>query len=381
MDFAALMSKEISKAKTETASASASPSPSASAAATKKYVKRSELEAQRIAAYEEEQRRLEEQRAAQAERKRRLEEEEAEKNRAREEKRRRLAAEARRRRESEERERERQRRKRLGLPDLETADEQQAKEHGQGGKQASDNGEGQDYGEDQLTELFRQAKEPARLFGETHQDRLKRYRRLKAAQASSLAKAKSQKLPIPTTLELVPEKDMKVPEKMPKDPAALKYVYRQLVSWFTLVLSEWEMAMALRDEATRESRAGKMAYNAMVQSRENMRPLFKKFEKGDLEQSILEPVIEIVRDAQERRYVDANDAYLRLSIGKAAWPIGVTMVGIHERSAREKLSAGGNGQAHIMSDEVTRKFLQSIKRCLSFAQVRWPPDDLGQLMG
>ena len=84
--------------------------------------------------------------------------------------------------------------------------------------------------------------------------------------------------------------------------------------------------------------------------------------------------------AQERRYVDANDGYLRLSIGKAAWPIGVTMVGIHERSAREKLHESDTA-AHIMSDEVTRKFLQSIKRCLSFAQTRWPPEDLMQLMG
>lgn len=64
-----------------------------------------------------------------------------------------------------------------------------------------------------------------------------------------------------------------------------------------------------------------------------------------------------------------------------AWPIGVTMVGIHERSAREKLHESDKGQAHIMSDEVTRKFLQSIKRCLSFAQTRWPPDDQLQLMG
>ena len=84
---------------------------------------------------------------------------------------------------------------------------------------------------------------------------------------------------------------------------------------------------------------------------------------------------------QERRYVDANDGYLRLSIGKAAWPIGVTMVGIHERSAREKLHEDGKDGAHIMSDEVTRKFLQGIKRCLSFAQTRWPPEDFGQLMG
>ena len=99
-----------------------------------------------------------------------------------------------------------------------------------------------------------------------------------------------------------------------------------------------------------------------------------------MEDGILGPMVEIVAAAQERRYVDANDGYLRLSIGKAAWPIGVTMVGIHERSAREKLHESDNA-AHIMSDEVTRKFLQSIKRCLSFAQTRWPPEDLMQLMG
>lgn len=57
------------------------------------------------------------------------------------------------------------------------------------------------------------------------------------------------------------------------------------------------------------------------------------------------------------------------------------MVGIHERSAREKLHQSDKSQAHIMSDEITRKFLQSIKRCLTFAQVRWPPDDQLQLMG
>ena len=64
----------------------------------------------------------------------------------------------------------------------------------------------------------------------------------------------------------------------------------------------------------------------------------------------------------------------------SAWPIGVTMVGIHERSAREKLHQSDQ-KTHILSDEITRKYLQAIKRCLSFAQVRWPPDDQLQLMG
>lgn len=69
-----------------------------------------------------------------------------------------------------------------------------------------------------------------------------------------------------------------------------------------------------------------------------------------------------------------------ITLYPSAWPIGVTMVGIHERSAREKLHESDK-TAHIMSDENTRKFLQSIKRCLTFAQTRWPPDDQLQLMG
>jgi len=40
---------------------------------------------------------------------------------------------------------------------------------------------------------------------------------------------------------------------------------------------------------------------------------------------------------QARDYVHASDIYYLLSIGNAPWPIGVTMVGIHERSAREKI--------------------------------------------
>ncbi|KAI5310267.1 mRNA splicing protein prp18 [Ascosphaera atra] len=368
MDFASLMSKEISKAKTAT------PAPD------KKYIKRSEAEAERIRAYNEEQKRLEAQRAAQAEKKRKLEEEEAERHREREEKRRRLAEESRKRRQAEEKERERQRRRKLGLPDL--TEEEEKQEQDKRDAEHAEEEEAAAWGEDELCQKLREMGEPAKTFGETHKTRLQRYKRLQAAKARALkSKSPLTNGPIPTTLEPVPEAEMKMPEKLPKTRPEREYLFRQLASWFTLILTEWEVALMKRDEATKQSSAGKMAWNAMVQSRENIRPLFKKFEKGELEESILEPVVEIVRDAQERRYVDANDAYLRLSIGKAAWPIGVTMVGIHERSAREKLHEGGNGQAHIMSDEVTRKFLQSIKRCLSFAQVRWPPEDLRQLMG
>ena len=58
----------------------------------------------------------------------------------------------------------------------------------------------------------------------------------------------------------------------------------------------------------------------------------------------------------------------------------MTQVGIHERSARERLNESEK-TTHILSDEATRKYLQSIKRCLTFAQTRWPPEDQMQLMG
>jgi pre-mRNA-splicing factor 18 len=130
---------------------------------------------------------------------------------------------------------------------------------------------------------------------------------------------------------------------------------------------------------------------------------------------------QIVHYMQKREYQKANDAYLRLSIGNAPWPIGVTMVGcahrqlyhicifclmvlifyphssIHERSAREKISS--DQVAHVLNDEVSRKYIQSLKRwaqliltvflaifyicyrLLTFSQTKYPPDDISQLMG
>ncbi|KAE8355976.1 hypothetical protein BDV28DRAFT_145622 [Aspergillus coremiiformis] len=365
MDFAALMSKEISKAKN---GSSSSDQKDTSNPPEKKYVRRGELEAARIAAYNEEQERSQREREERMVQKRKLDEEEAERRQEREEKKRRLAEETRKKREEEEAAKERERRKRLGLPELPPTSENDAgKEEGE-----------EDIPDEELVEKLREMDEPARLFGETHRGRLRRYRRL--VQRSLTPQQQLSDGPIPTTLELVPEKDMKIPTTLPKDMEGRKYLFRQLASYFNMVLGEWELALAKRDISVKQSLQGRQAYNAMVQSRENMKPLFRKFEKVDVDDSLLEHVVEIVHKAQLRRYVDANDAYLRLSIGKAAWPIGVTMVGIHERSAREKLHQSDQ-QAHILSDEITRKYLQSIKRCLSFAQVRWPPDDQLQIMG
>lgn len=370
MDFASLMSKEIAKAKG--GPSPASPNDAAAAKPAPKYLSKREAEEARKAAYLAEQKRLEEERAAKAAAKRKREEEAAEEAKAREEKRQRLAEETRQRQKAREAEEERARRKRLGLPELPPTSRDEDAEGEAGNSDKDDDAQGEDVPEGELLSKLRRLGEPAVLFGENHAARLRRYRRVTSGAVANWG-------PIATSLSPVEEKDMKVPDVVPpaSDKKARRYLFRQLASYFNMVLREWELALAKEDNA--DTHAGQVARNAMVSTKETMRPLFCKFEKGDLDESILEAIVEIVKAAQERRYVDANDGYLRLSIGKAAWPIGVTMVGIHERSAREKLHGGERG--HIMGSETTRKYLQSIKRCLSFAQVRWPPEDIRQLMG
>jgi pre-mRNA-splicing factor 18 len=383
MDFSKLMAAQIAKTSTKS-------TPPPSSAATKpasKYLKRSEVEAARESAYLAEQAAIESQKIAKAEKKRKADEEEAERTVQRDVKRARLAEESQRLQAEEDERVEKARRKRLGLPDLppKSVDAEGDAPLAQ---------EEEDMSDEDLVKKLREMEEPCRLFGETHAQQLRRYYRLKNPTATSVTAALEDgittpdpKDPIPTLLAPVPEIDMLLASVVPPetDRAGRLFLTRQLTSWFTLVLRAWGIALALRESDVKSSMSGQQATASYAQALSHLKPMFRKFEKlhhspEELPNDLLEPICKLVRLAQTRRYVDANDEYLQLSIGKAAWPIGVTMVGIHERSAREKLHETG-AKAHILSDESTRKMLQSIKRCLSYAQTRWPPEDIAQLMG
>jgi pre-mRNA-splicing factor 18 len=236
MDFAALMAKEMAKAKGK----SAADEPS------KKHMSRAAIEAEREAKYLADQRALEAEKEAKLAQKRKREDEVAEGNRAREEKRRKLAEESRRRREEQDVEEERARRKRLGLPDLV--------------KEASEEVEVDDIPDEELVEKLREMGHPVKMFGESHKQRLRRFRKLSIVMTTG---------PIPTSLVLVDEKDMKV-DVVPEDEEGKKYLFRQLASYFTMVLREWEQAL---EQEKRDTFASKAAYNAMVQSKENMTPV------------------------------------------------------------------------------------------------------------
>ncbi|TFY74520.1 hypothetical protein EWM64_g9493 [Hericium alpestre] len=138
------------------------------------------------------------------------------------------------------------------------------------------------------------------------------------------------------------------------------------------VLKEWEESLAERPEQVKRSTQGKLAAATQVQSGEYLKPLFKILRSRSVPPDVLARMAEIVHYMQKRQYQRANDSYLRLSIGNAPWPIGVTMVGIHERSAREKISS--DQVAHVLNDEVSRKYIQSLKRYVMTR--RLPPNVL-----
>ncbi|KAI8384760.1 Prp18 domain-containing protein [Radiomyces spectabilis] len=154
-------------------------------------------------------------------------------------------------------------------------------------------------------------------------------------------------------------------------------LYMQIYTYLVHTLDEWEEAMDARPEEEKRSGQGKRAAVMQKQTAEYIKPLLRQLKKRTLEPDILARVMEITHHMQHRRYRDAQDSYLRLSIGNAPWPIGVTMVGIHERSAREKIFS--NQVAHVLNDETTRKWIQSVKRLMTFAQSKYPPYTLSQI--
>merc|ERR1712227_607092 len=82
---------------------------------------------------------------------------------------------------------------------------------------------------------------------------------------------------------------------------------------------------------------------------------------------------------EEGNYIHAGAVLLNaIAIGNAPWPIGVTQVGIHTKSAaREKISTSHlnkNAAAHIMGNEATRKYLHGLKRLITHIQRILPTD-------
>ncbi|KTW31771.1 mRNA splicing protein PRP18 [Pneumocystis jirovecii RU7] len=251
----------------------------------------------------------------------------------------------------------------------------------------------EEISEEELIKKLRDKNQPICLFGESFDDRKKRLSTLELIEEQR----KKQENKSPENLQFE-EKNVQQSkneiEELKKEyisnPNALDInlnefktnpdnVYIKILVYFETLIELWKKTLDERPDDIKESKQGKSILENQQKSQKDLQVFFNLLRKKTMKNDILEGVSKITYYCQRRQYVKANDAYLQLSIGNAAWPIGVTMVGIHERSAREKLHKGQTG--HVLNDEATRKWLQAIKRLLTFIQSVKPPDDRNQLMG
>jgi pre-mRNA-splicing factor 18 len=148
--------------------------------------------------------------------------------------------------------------------------------------------------------------------------------------------------------------------------------HKRIYSYLKSLLQQWEHDLSLRPEAVRSSVAGRKDTNTLQQCKDYIAPLFKLLKRRQLEASLTANLTKIVAYCQEGEFVRANDAYMDIAIGRAAWPIGVTQVGIHSRTGRSKIES--SNVAHVMNSELQRKYLTSVKRLITYAQAKSSAD-------
>ncbi|KAK9504846.1 hypothetical protein O3M35_009024 [Rhynocoris fuscipes] len=145
-----------------------------------------------------------------------------------------------------------------------------------------------------------------------------------------------------------------------------------IIHFLQLILRLWGEELTKRSDAEKMATRGKMALATFTQTQLYLKPLLNKLKSRTLPEDILDSLKEIVRHLLDRNYIMASDAYLQMAIGNAPWPIGVTMVGIHARTGREKIFS--KNVAHVLNDETQRKYIQGLKRLMTKCQVYFPTD-------
>eukprot|EP01083_Nonionella_stella_P095300 267483_1 len=232
---------------------------------------------------------------------------------------------------------------------------------------------------------------PITYFGEDCQDRQKRLRRLEVLHHERETSSKGRRNVMQDMEEEVEKEimhahatgksdDYKEYEKAKKEKL-LKYDRKRsreefdntedyVLFFFKRMLREWEHDLESRSITEKRTPQYKRDRSTQKQTRQYIRPLFKLLKRKECPGDILEATEQIVRFSEEREYVQANDIYLQMSIGNAPWPMGVTMVGIHERSGRSKIFS--SQIAHVLNDENQRKYIQSMKRLVTYSQKKYP---------
>lgn len=99
-------------------------------------------------------------------------------------------------------------------------------------------------------------------------------------------------------------------------------------------MAEWEAEVEERmkvDEHFLSTQEGRETLSTVKLTQDHIKPLYRLLKHRRLPSDIESALWIMTKAMQARNYREAGDIYVRVAIGNAPWPIGVTMVGIHER--------------------------------------------------
>jgi len=142
--------------------------------------------------------------------------------------------------------------------------------------------------------------------------------------------------------------------------------------FFRFILESWGKELNSRPIEEKTSQSGRTLSARYTNTRANLKPLFKLLKRNTISRDILRQLKLISKELVARNYKEATSHYIVMSVGNAAWPMGVTMVGIHARTGREKISQ--NNIAHALNDETQRKYIQGVKRLITQFKNMFPTD-------
>lgn len=163
-----------------------------------------------------------------------------------------------------------------------------------------------------------------------------------------------------------------------QDPEAVEAQQRlddailSVTDWLRTTLRAWEKSLTERAPAEERLQNFKIEKAQYRQSKQYLKPLRRSLRDSEIAPDIVFNLAAVSEHCEKRQYKLAEEAYMKLAIGNSAWPMGVTMVTFHDRPERHRIGEGAH--AHVLDDETTRKYVQMVKRLLTFAQRYWPID-------
>lgn len=179
---------------------------------------------------------------------------------------------------------------------------------------------------------LRRAKEPIRKYGETDEDVIER----------------SGTIQQPETKKQQPIVHLTGSIDLTKITTNQGSVLLQCRDYIHELLSQWQ-------ETNPDDKL-------LVETKRWLVPLLVKLKKDKLEEDLAISVATILSDLQRQEYTQANEDYLKLSVGNVAWPIGIIGM-VHQRTVLDRIEQGK--VSNIMKDQTTRQWILGLKRLIT----------------